>query len=232
MTSTSRPAASGWTWIVDAWTLFARAPIPWLLITVVFVVISVVLNALGVIGAIASSVLGPVFTGGIMLGCKRLHEGGALQVADLFACFRSGFGPLAAIGAISIAVAVAIVFVAGLVTGANLFVLMSEPDSEQIRAAALAILLTVLVATALMLPLFMALWFAPPLVVLHNRSVPEALAQSFAACLQNVLPFLIYGLILLVLAVVASIPVFLGWFLLGPVLVASIYTGYRDIFPS
>jgi len=232
MTSTSRPAASGWTWIVDAWTLFVRAPIPWLLITVVFVVISVVLNFLGVIGAVASSVLGPVFTGGIMLGCKRLHEGGALKVADLFACFRSGFGPLAAIGAISIAVAVAIVFVAGLVTGANLFVLMSEPDSGQIQAAALAILLTVLVATALMLPLFMALWFAPPLVVLHNRGVLEALTQSFAACLQNVLPFLIYGLILLVLAVVASIPALLGWLVLGPVLVASIYTGYRDIFPS
>src|SRR5262245_10886881 len=232
MTSISRPAASGWTWIADAWTLFLRAPLPWVLITIIFVILSLVLNYLGWLGAIASSVLGPVFTGGVMLGCKRLHEGGALQVADLFAGFRGGFGRLAAIGAISIVVALAIVFVAGVITGANLFALMNEQDPEVIRGAALGILLTVLIVMALLLPLAMAMWFAPPLVVLHNRGVLEALTESFVACLKNVISFLIYGLILLVFAVIASIPLGLGWLVLGPVLAASVYTAYRDIFPS
>lgn len=232
MTSTSRPAASGWTWIVDAWTLFTRAPLPWILITIVFLVLTAVLNVLGVIGAVASTVLGPVFTGGVMLGCRRLHEGGKLQVGDLFGGFRTGFGPLAAIGAISMLVAAAILLAAGFLTGANLFALMSETDPDVLRAAGVGILLTVLIAMALMLPLAMALWFAPPLVVLQNRGIGEALAQSFSACLTNVLPFLVYGLILLVLAVVASIPFLLGWLVLGPVLAASVYTAYRDIFPT
>jgi hypothetical protein len=35
-----------------------------------------------------------------------------------------------------------------------------------------------------------------------------------------------------VLAIVASIPLGLGWLLLGPVIIASVYTSYRDIFHS
>ena len=34
-----------------------------------------------------------------------------------------------------------------------------------------------------------------------------------------------------VLAIVASIPLFLGWFLLGPVLMVSLYLAYRDVAP-
>jgi hypothetical protein len=36
--------------------------------------------------------------------------------------------------------------------------------------------------------------------------------------------------IALVLGMLASIPFGLGWLVLGPVLGASLYTGYRDIF--
>ena len=58
----------------------------------------------------------------------------------------------------------------------------------------------------------------------------QALKTSFFVCLKNPMPFLTYGIAAFLLAIVASIPVFLGWLLLGPVLLASIYTGYRDIY--
>jgi len=45
-----------------------------------------------------------------------------------------------------------------------------------------------------------------------------------------VLPFLVYGLIGFVLAVVATIPLALGWLIVGPLSIASIYTSYCDIF--
>ncbi|MEO7760372.1 MAG: hypothetical protein ABIS68_00530, partial [Casimicrobiaceae bacterium] len=57
-----------------------------------------------------------------------------------------------------------------------------------------------------------------------------ALKWSFFACLKNMWPFLVYGLITLLLAIVASIPLGLGWLVLGPVIIASVYTSYRDIF--
>jgi len=43
-------------------------------------------------------------------------------------------------------------------------------------------------------------------------------------------PFVLYGLVGLVLGIVASIPFGLGWLVLGPVAIASVYVGYRDIF--
>jgi uncharacterized membrane protein len=53
---------------------------------------------------------------------------------------------------------------------------------------------------------------------------------SFTGCLRNIVPFLVYGVIGFVLMVLASVPVLLGWLVLGPVMVASIYTAYRDIY--
>jgi hypothetical protein len=32
------------------------------------------------------------------------------------------------------------------------------------------------------------------------------------------------------LGILATIPILLGWLLLGPVLMVSVYTAYRDIF--
>ena len=45
-------------------------------------------------------VLGPVFAGGVMLGCKALDEGGELELGHLFAGFKEKLGTLAAVGAI------------------------------------------------------------------------------------------------------------------------------------
>jgi len=54
--------------------------------------------------------------------------------------------------------------------------------------------------------------------------------MSFAGCLRNILPFLVYGLVGFGLAIAATIPLFLGWLVLGPVVSASLYTSYRDIY--
>jgi uncharacterized membrane protein len=53
---------------------------------------------------------------------------------------------------------------------------------------------------------------------------------SFTGCLRNILPFLLYSVVLFVLSIVASVPLLLGWLVLGPVFAASVYTSYRDIY--
>ena len=58
-----------------------------------------------------------------------------------------------------------------------------------------AILLMVLVVMALSIPLAMAIWFAPALVVFHDLQPLDAMKQSFAGCLKNIVPFLVYGII-------------------------------------
>ena len=38
------------------------------------------------------------------------------------------------------------------------------------------------------------------------------------------------GIVGLVLELLATLPIGLGWLVLGPVIAASVYTGYRDIY--
>src|SRR2546423_1197717 len=83
-----------------------------------------------------------------------------------------------------------------------------------------------LVIVALLLPLFMALWSAPALAMFHQQGPAEAMKASFVACLKTILPFLVYSVIALLLALIASIPLGLGWLVLGPVMAASLYTSY------
>ena len=93
-----------------------------------------------------------------------------------------------------------------------------------------SVALAMLLSLALSMPLFMAMWFAPALVFFNNMSPVEALKASFNACLKNTLPFLVYGLIVLVLAFFAALPIFLGFLVLLPVVSGSVYVSYRDIF--
>jgi uncharacterized membrane protein len=176
-------------------------------------------------------VLTPVFAGGIFAACREQDQGRPLAVSHLFAGFREGFGTLLSIGFIYLGITIAVTLIVGVVTGAGMWTLLgSGTDPDAIAGMGLTLILAFLIVFALLLPVFMALWFAPALAMFHQQGPAEAMKASFVACLKNVLPFLVYSVILLPLAFIASIPLGLGWLVLGPVLAASLYTSYRDIF--
>jgi uncharacterized membrane protein len=225
------PAGRGWAWIVEGWSLFKRQPGMWIGVAVLLAVIFIVLAFIPLLGSLAAMVLAPVFGAGVVIGSRAIDEGANLEVAHLFAGFRERFGTLASVGLIYLAASVAIALVVGLVTGAGLWGLAGGgADPASLGAAGATVLLALLVMMALMLPVLMAVWFSPPLVVFHDLGAGEAMKSSFVACLRNLVPFLVYGVILLLLSLLASLPFGLGWLVLGPVLAGSLYTSYRDIF--
>lgn len=223
---------NGWQWIADGWGLFMRQPGTWVLIMVIFIVIFLVLGLIPIIGSLATNVLYPVFAGGFLLGCRALASGGDLEVGHLFAGFRDHFGKLALVGLFYLGAVIVAAMIAALVAGAGAggFAALSNPEAFAREGGMMAIALFMLVMMALIVPAAMAIWFAPALIVFNDFGVGAALKSSFSACLKNIVPFLIYGIVFFVLAIVASIPIFLGWLALGPTLTASIYTAYRDIF--
>jgi len=225
------PSGHGWDWIVGGWNLFKRAPGTWIGIIVILAVIFIALAVVPYVGSLASMVLGPVFGAGLMIGCRALDENRDLQIGQLFAGFRERFGTLAAVGALYLAASVAIALVVGLAMGVSIATLLGAEQASAGGAAA-TVALAFLVMFALLLPIVMAIWFAPPLVVFHKMGAFEAMKASFVGCLKNIVPFVVYGLIGLVLAIVASLLLMLGWLVLGPVLAASIYAAYRDIYFS
>ena len=225
------PAGHGWTWIARAWDLFKRAPALWIGMVLAFVVISCGLALIPILGSLISFALGPVFGAGFVIGCRALDEGGELKFSHLFAGFQTRFGTLVAVGLLYLAALFVVLLVVGLICGVSMFAIFrGGADPANIGAAFATMVLAFLVATALMLPVAMAIWFAPPLVVFNELGAFDALKSSFLGCLTNMVPFLIYGLILLGFAILASIPFGLGWLVLAPVIGASIYTAYRDIY--
>jgi uncharacterized membrane protein len=211
----------------------------WVLLIVVLFVIAVVLSLIPVAGHIASQILYPVFLGGLMLGCRAIDRGEPLTFNHLFAGFSQRAGPLAMVGVIYtglvIALTLAVVGILLVIFGAAVLSKIATLGSPFASAAVLgsavtAILIGVLLFLLLFIPLMMALWFAPALVVLRGMDAWPAMQASFSGCLRNVLPFLIYGLIGIVLAIVATIPFALGWLVVGPMTIASVYSGYCDIY--
>jgi hypothetical protein len=225
------PMGNGWTWLADAWTIFRKAAGTWIGMVVVFAVIAIVAHLIPFIGAIAMQVLWPVFVGGLMLASRSIDQGGEAQFSQLFAGFQHRTGTLVALGVVWLVLSIIIVVIVGVITGVQVFAIMGAGGNpEQFAGIALTALLALLLILALMLPLVMATWFAPALIVFNDVGVGAAMKASFGGCLKNILPFLLYGLLALIAGVIATIPLGLGWLVLAPVLTASVYTSYRDIY--
>ena len=223
----------GVSWFGEGWNLFKAAPGTWIGIFVVFMVLSMVL-AIIPLGSFLSSLCYPAVVAGIMLGCRSLETGGTLQFSHLFEGFKQNVGSLLLVGVLYLVGVVLIFFVAGiaaaiaipLAVGGN----FRPDDFSSLMVVVPVFLLIVLAVLALMLPLIMAVWFAPALVVFHNVQPMAAMTASFQGCMKNFMPFLLYGIVALVLAVVAVIPLGLGLLIYGPLMWSTMYAGYRDIF--
>jgi len=92
------------------------------------------------------------------------------------------------------------------------------------------VVMPILIAMLFIVPILMAYWYAPILVGLNNLTATEAMKLSFLACLKNMLPFLLYGLIFMLLLVAAIIPFGLGLLIAVPVMMTSLYASYVDVF--
>ena len=222
-------AGQGWAWIASGFGLFRKRAGAWIGITVVLFVALFVLNLIPLVGALANMLLMPVLLGGLLLGCRALDHDGEFGVGQLFAGFGNQTGRLMVLGALTLAGWIAIMIVIFAVMGTSMKGLMTG-DPAAITAAGPFMAIGILVALGLSVPLYMALWFAACLVVFEEVQPTQAMVQSFRACLKNMVPFLLYGVIFLGLFFLAAIPLGLGFLVIIPVLIASVYTSYRDIF--
>jgi uncharacterized membrane protein len=234
------PGGNGTLWIARAWDLFKEAPGMWILLTIIYFVLAIIVHIIPA-GSFLFYLLSPILLAGLMIGCESLANDDELELPHLFAGFSRSPGSLLLVGllylvgtaAVFIFVALVFVLLAG---GSTLGLLMKAgdiadlPDLLATGGLVLSFLLATLLFLALLVPLLMAYWFAPALVVFHRLEPLEAMKMSFIGCMKNWIPFLLWGLLGLVLAIIATIPAMLGWLVVWPIFVASIYTSYRDIF--
>lgn len=226
-------------WWSDGWRIFTAAPWLWIGMTVVFVGLMLVLAFIPVLGHIASTLLYPVLGAGLLVGARDIDRGQPLTFAHLFSCFDKRLWPLVLVGLIYIAAWFVVWLIAAgiclMIFGygtlsALLTMDASGASMDALMALGIAAIVALLIVLVLGTPLVMAYWFAPALVALRGDSPVDALKSSFSASLRNVPPLLVYGLMSIAFAILATIPLGLGWIVLAPVFVGSVYASYRDIF--
>ncbi|MFC3120134.1 BPSS1780 family membrane protein [Agaribacter flavus] len=224
----SRPTGSGVNWISSGYQNFKASPGPWLVTMLVGFVIMILISIIPIIGSLVQMFTTYVWMGGLMLGCQAVSQGEKMDVNYLFAGFKNKFGQLLGLSVLVGLVSIAIVFI---FVGKVYFDLMfAGADTVPESFDFMSFMLNMLIVFALMIPLFMAVWFAPALIVLQDMPVVAAMKASFFGCLKNILPFLVYGVVMFVLMIIAALPLFLGFLVVVPIAYASIHAAYQDIY--
>jgi hypothetical protein len=190
------------------------------------------------IGSIASFLLGFVLSGGLMTAAHKTALGQVVRFADLF----SGFGPnAAALLGVGLLALLGMAVIGGLLLllgmGAIFAAMASawtNPDlaSGQLLATGFGgtSLLLLVLSLCLLVPLSMALWLAPALIVLRGARPVDALRLSLAATWHSGAALTVYGIGFIFLSFAATIVLMVGWIFLMPLLFLSTYAAYRDLF--
>jgi hypothetical protein len=246
------PAMRGAAWLRDAYAMVSRARLPWLALLVIYYLVLLVIDLVPVVGQIAAPILKPVFAVGFLAAAWAQERGGTPQPRQLFQGFRSNLWALIPLGIVLVVgITLAVLGTALIDDGKLLDALSGKTKLDDALFADGQVQYAMLFAAACALPVMLALWFAPALVVFQDCNAPEALRLSLLAALANWKPIAVYGLLVFffggivpgfVTAVIALIaPATLAFtialvlllpylFLFIATLHVSDYVSYRDIF--
>lgn len=226
----SVPVGAALGWLSESWPMVKSNLGVWVLITLALFAIQFVMGLVPVAGDIASTLLGPVFTGGVLMGVRAIAGGEALRFDHLFAGFKEKTAPLIGLGALTLGIMFLFgIIIGGAFVGMNMDTMQSEVTTPEDLLNGVN---TGLIAVGVILLIFimMLFWFSTQLVALHGVPVFQALTMSFKGCLRNPLPLVVYMLLALLLVIAGAIPLLLGLLVVVPWLFASAYVSYRQIF--
>ncbi len=229
-------AAHGLHWIKKGYALFMKAPLLWIVLLAICFVAAAGISAVPVVGEPLVSLLMPVVVIGLMAGCSSLEQGDELELMHLFSGFVRHTSHLITLGGIAL-VGQYLIFGAMIMVGGSALVsiLMSNhatPAPDVIEQAVAGAGVAVLIGVTLFTVLMMAMQFAPMLVYFRNIAPTEAMKLSLRAFTRNMGAMFVYGTAFLLLALLASMPMMLGWLILLPMVFTSLYASFCDIFPA
>jgi hypothetical protein len=223
-------ANRGLAWLKEGFALFRARPAAWIGMSVGWLAITLGLAMIPVVGGVLANFLQPAFFAGFMIAGRKQLGGDGVDVPDLFLGFRRNLRQLVQIGAILLLGELGVFALMGLM-GLPLFgegsAGMTVPEFVSALQEKSWILLVGLVLTAVLKGAF---WFAPGLLAFNDMSTGAAIRWSVYAALANYGVLFVYGVALTAMVFVALLPWGLGLFVAVPVMLASNYAGYRDIF--
>lgn len=204
-------------WVVRGWQLFVKNPGMWIFLTFIGLVVDVILALfpLRLLGSLALAVITPALFSGLLYGAAELDNGRSLNVEDLF---RGLTDPVKRMPLLKLSVVTVVAAIPGLI-GLLMF-----------KGGMFLTLIGSLIVAALSVAVAVALIYACPLVMFAGMDPVEAVRNSIDTCRKNLVPMAVFGGMFLFAAVVAAIPLWLGFLVLLPVTVCAVYASYKDLY--
>jgi len=227
--------ACGWLWIKQGNYLFKKSPVLLATLSLIAIAATIGVSSIPAVGEPLSAFLFPVIFSGLLWGCHALEHDEELELSHLFLGFRRNTQKLVMLGTFNLLGNYLILGVMKIAGGGALVDLMTSdtPDVDAtvvvqaISGAGFAIVISLVLSVVFL----MATQFAPMLVTFDNQSPVAALKASLLGTWRNLKPLSVYGIMMMLFMIVASLPLMLGWFILLPVMITSLYAAYRGIFP-
>ncbi len=217
--------------MMDGFRLFFRLPAHFYVSLIAHLVGFIAVAWIPIVGSVAAAIAFPLFSAGYFAAGDALRRTSTPDISVMFDGFSKKPTQLLAVGALQFVGMLACLVIGGAVGGFGFFMSMMRGGTPDItRFMEVQVLIGMLVYLMLIIPVTMAAWFAPALVLLHDVAPVEAMKQSFQACMKNFVPFLVYSLVAGAAIILAFLPLLLGLFVVIPALVASFYPQYASIF--
>jgi len=197
------PAGRGVVWLKESWVMLSAARVPWLLLLLTYYLIQLLVSLIPIVGPLALMVFRPVFTVGFLAAAWNQERGGMPEIRHLFRGFGANLWALIPIGLFLVAGTALAVFATVAVDGGELFEGIATNRPLEDVLAGKDVEAAMLFASACAVPIALAAWFAPALVVFSGCGAAQALGTSLRAALVNWKPAMVYGLLLVFFGAVA-----------------------------
>lgn len=241
----------GLAWLAEGWRMFRAAPFGWLVLVFAYLMGTMLLSAVRIVGPLAVAVLVPALSVGFMAASRAAWRRQPVELVMLAAGLRERLPAQLVLGAVYVVGFFGAIYGSALADGGALVLVLlgaapaaSEPGPDGAMAAGM------LLSVLLYLPTMMLLWFAPLLVAWHGVAPAQALFYSAVAFWLNLRAFLVYalGLAAAMFVIVGALTLLVALLPAGasaagvqsallplalvllPTLFASYYASYRDVF--
>lgn len=226
-------AGAGWTWITQGWDIFMKNPGIWIVLALILFIVYFVLSWIPIIGGLAAAVLGPALYGGMIYGARELDHDRSLEIPHLFQAFRDSDRtvPMILLGLVPLAGAILTgILAAGLIAGTAGTAALTGSSGAAMGMMAGGGIVLFLLTIVIGLVIGALMIFSIPRVMFGVAEPIPALKDSLQAVLGNIGAYIIFGLIYILLAILAMIPFGLGMLILMPVMAGAVYSANKQVF--
>ncbi|MDR0806619.1 MAG: hypothetical protein LBN41_07755 [Enterobacteriaceae bacterium] len=229
------PAGEGVNWITEAWNLMKPKLGMWVVLGIVLFVILMIINFIPFLNILAAVIM-PIFVGGIIAICEKQRMTGEVDLGLLFSGFQKNLGALLGVGAIMFGIII-LAFIVMFVVGGSALLAMAmgsqaggDPSMAMAGASGGMMFLAFLLMMVITLVGYALTWFAPALIVVHNLPLGQAVSMSLSAVKKNIIPGLLFFLVMGIIMLISALPFGLGLLITMPLFFITYYSTYRSLF--